>query len=89
MPDVSAATFVEPPVVQRRIPEVTFTPTAVGLCSGVPSNQLDLHSMLSDALAKILAAGIQQEVGNLCQTVNSQPQAQGHFTNRPIAFRSS
>lgn len=54
LPDVSTVASVIPPLPQWWQPETTFTQTAVGLCmeeEQLPSNQLDLQTMLSTALS--------------------------------------
>lgn len=61
LPNVSNPSTSDVSLGRRRLPEATFTPTAAGLRSEVPDNPVNFHSMLSDALAKILAAGLQQE----------------------------
>lgn len=77
LPDVSSAAMVKPSSALRQLPEATFTPTAAGLHTRESGAQLDLHSMLSDALAKILAAGIQQRAGS-SQSHTLHPHAQVH-----------
>lgn len=74
------------PLTPRCLPEATFTLTAAGLCTEEPVIQLDFQSVLSDALAKILAAGIQQGAGT------SQPPSIGHHAlvqDNPLAKAST
>lgn len=69
LPDVSSASAVRPSSDLRRLPEATFTPTAAGFCPEEAGAQFNFQSILSDALAKLLAAGLQQGAGT------SQPQS--------------
>lgn len=72
--DVSLAPQVIQPLAPRRIPDATFIPTAAGLRPEEPTAQLDFQSMLSDDLAKILAAGIQQGAGGAPHTITHHAQ---------------
>lgn len=61
LPNVYVPPTPEASVPRDRTPTATFTPTAAGLRPDMPCSQPNLQSILSDALAKILVAGIQQE----------------------------
>lgn len=76
MPDVSTVGRSVPPIPQRRQVEATFTPTAAGLRKeegDLLGDQLDLQTMLSTALSRILAAGIQQATQLPSQALPLQP----------------
>lgn len=81
LPDVFAPVAIGHPTGLRHLPEATFTPTVAGLRPEGEGNQLNFQSMLSDALAKILAAGLQQ--GAL--PPQPPPIAQTALPDRPLA----
>lgn len=81
LPQGPAPSSEDTPVSPTYMPASVCAP-AVSLSSAGVDNQLDIHSMLSDALAKILAAGIQQSV-NPGLAGNLQTSVQGRLPDRP------
>lgn len=84
LPDVS---IVGTSTSRHKVPEATFTPTAMGLCApevSLPGHQLDFHSMISSSLSTLLAAGLQQAVQGPLQALaghqpsQEQPSSQLH-----------
>lgn len=73
MPDVSLVPQIDLPVRARRPPEATYTPSAAGLRPEELSTSVNLQSMLSEALAKILAAGLQQGVNTAQPSTSGLP----------------
>lgn len=59
-------------MINRRAPEVTFTPTAAGLHDGEGHGAdpaLDLQTMVSEAISRIFLVGIQQAACSSSTTV--------------------
>lgn len=71
LPDLSLAPLSDGPLATSRVSEASFTPTAAGLRPEHAAPHLDLQSLLSDVLAKLLVAGGQQGDGG------SQPHSSG------------
>lgn len=84
-PQVPLAPQTDQPLRARSVPEATFTPTAAGLRPEESSGQLDFQSLLSDALAKILVAGLQQGAGSAQPQTSQQPHARSTAAARQSA----